>query len=113
MSSLQHKISHPCRSREQQYEKVESKNEDVQVDKQPMQEYFDLPPETSEQRLARRKAQLIAFYNYWDPDKGNIEDHVENLFQRHDFKFVARAVRTKYGLVPPGWDEELAYEEDF
>ena len=37
----------------------------------------------------------------------NIAEHVENLFARHDFSHVARAVKTKYGLLPPGplWEE--------
>src|SRR5262249_34342059 len=58
--------------------------------------------ETPEQMLARRKNQLVLFYQYWDPDRPNIKEHVETLFERHDFEHVARAVRTKFGLVPPG-----------
>ena len=67
--------------------------------------------ETPEERLNRRKMQLIAFYKYWDSEKEDIPGHVDNLFKRHDFIHVARAVRAKYGLVPPGWDEEIALEE--
>lgn len=27
---------------------------------------------------------------------------------KHDFKNIAKALKTKYGMLPPGWEEELA-----
>ena len=36
-----------------------------------------------------------------DPDKPDIPGHVEALFKRHNFEHVARAVKTKYGVLPP------------
>jgi len=75
--------------------------------------YYDEPItiESPEEKLARRKAQLVAFYSYWDPEKPEIEAHVENLFVRHDFRYIMRAVKTKYGVVPPGWEEEVEKED--
>ena len=66
-----------------------------------------IPTETDEEKRARRIKQLINFYEYWDADKPDIPGHTENLIKRHDFTYVARAVKTKYGLLPPGWEEEL------
>jgi hypothetical protein len=70
-----------------------------------------VPEETPDEKLTRRKAQLVAFYFYWDSEKPDIVGHVDNLFNRHDFKYIVRAVKTKYGLTPPGWEEELTSEE--
>jgi hypothetical protein len=64
--------------------------------------------ETPEEATERRKGQLVAFYNYWDPSKTDVQTHVSTLFDRHDFRFIARAVKQKYGLVPPGWDDEIS-----
>jgi len=66
--------------------------------------------ETSDEKRERRIRQLINFYEYWDADKDDIPGHVDHLFKRHDFTYIARAVKTKYGLVPPGWEEELEAE---
>lgn len=63
--------------------------------------------ETDEQKRSRHIKQLILFYEYWDADRHDIKGHVETLFERHDFTYVARAVRTKFGILPPGWDDEL------
>lgn len=67
--------------------------------------------ETEEEKLRRRKLQLIAFYSFWDPEKDDIEAHVNNLFNKHEFRVIVRAVRAKFSLVPPGWDEEVAAED--
>jgi len=75
------------------------------------QQYPFAPQETPEEKIARRKAQLIAFYAYWDADKADAESHVDHLFKRHDFRYIMRAVKTKYGVVPPGWEEEAEYDE--
>ena len=63
--------------------------------------------EPEEEKKDRRMKQLTQFYEYWDSDRHDIPGHVENLFNRHDFTYIARAVRTKFGLLPPGWEEEM------
>jgi len=55
----------------------------------------------------RRKQELVEFYEYWDPDRPDIRGHVENLFRRHEFKHIVRAVLAKYGILPFGWELEL------
>jgi len=64
-------------------------------------------PLSPEEIKERRLKQLISFYEYWEPSKADIAAHAENLLNRHDFEHVARAVKTKYGVLPPGWAEEL------
>ena len=69
----------------------------------PMHAPAQEPLETPEQRTARRKKQLVEFYEFWsDDDKADIPGKVDYLFQRHEFAHVARAVLSKYGVLPLG-----------
>lgn len=57
--------------------------------------------------LARRKKELIAFYKFNDPNRPDIEGHVETLFAKYTFENIARAIQSKYGMLPAGWADEL------
>lgn len=61
-------------------------------------------PLTPTQRNELRFRQLVAFYEFWEPEKPDIEEHSRNLLSRHDFDHVVRALKTKYGVCPPSWD---------
>ena len=54
----------------------------------------------------RHIQELIHFYQFYDPDRQNIESHVIDLFNKNKFKYIARAVLLKYGVLPSGWSEE-------
>jgi hypothetical protein len=74
---------------------------EIEAQYQPPQPPAPPAPLTPEQITQRRKEQLIEFYKYFDSEKPDIEEHVNNLFDRHNFEHIARAVKTKYGLLPP------------
>ncbi|KAH9255248.1 hypothetical protein BASA81_006688 [Batrachochytrium salamandrivorans] len=61
-------------------------------------------PLTPEQTYELRFQQLVAFYQFWEPEKPDIEEHSRNLLTKHDFDHVVRALKTKYGVCPPSWD---------
>jgi hypothetical protein len=63
--------------------------------------------ETDDEKSFRRTRQLVQFYEYWDADRPDIQGHVENMFKRHNFTNISRAVMTKFGVLPPGWEDEL------
>lgn len=56
---------------------------------------------------ARRKQELRLFYMFWEPERPDIDQHVDDLFARHEFRHIARALKTKFGVLPPGWEDEL------
>ena len=65
-------------------------------------------PELSPEQLKEmRKRQLVEFYHFWDDSKPDIPGHVEHLFEIHEFEHIVRAILTKFGVVPPGWEEAL------
>ncbi|KAH9245156.1 hypothetical protein BASA81_017378 [Batrachochytrium salamandrivorans] len=61
-------------------------------------------PLTPEQKYEMRFQQLVAFYQFWEPEKPDIEEHSRNLLTKHNFDHVVRALKTKYGVCPPSWD---------
>jgi hypothetical protein len=61
-------------------------------------------PLTAEEIFKLRLRQLVAFYNFWEPEKQEVEAHARNLLEKHDFDHVVRALKTKYGVCPPNWD---------
>jgi len=66
--------------------------------------------ESEEEKRQRRIRQLTSFYEYWDPENEDIAGRAERLFNQYGFTYIARAVQTKYGILPPGWEGELAAE---
>lgn len=63
---------------------------------------------SEEEIKQKRIEELVEFYEYWDRDKPDIRRHVENLFDRHDIEHIARAVKTKYGLLPVSWENDIS-----
>jgi len=53
--------------------------------------------------LTIRKGQLCDFYLFHDPTRENIPEHVDKLFDKYSFENILAAVRSKYGVAPPGW----------
>ncbi|KAH9245157.1 hypothetical protein BASA81_017379 [Batrachochytrium salamandrivorans] len=51
-------------------------------------------PLTPEQKYEMRFQQLVAFYQFWEPEKPDIEEHSRNLLTKHDFDHVVRALKT-------------------
>ena len=39
-------------------------------------------------------------------------EHVDTLFERNKFEHVARALLSKYGILPPGWEKERDEERE-
>jgi hypothetical protein len=56
--------------------------------------------------MQRRKAQLLEFYADHDQSKSNTA-HVDNLIQNFKFVDLVRALKKKFGEVPPGWEMSL------
>ena len=56
----------------------------------------------------RHVQELISFYEYYDPGRENIEALVISLFEKYNFRGLARALLRKYGVLPAGW--ELEYD---
>ena len=54
----------------------------------------------------RHMQELIHFYQVYDPDRPNVEEHVRELFDKYRFKGIARAILRKYGVLPSGWASE-------
>jgi hypothetical protein len=70
-----------------------------------------LPAESSFRRVQdpdaeRHMQELVEFYLYHDPDKPDIQGHVRGLFEKYNFKGIARAILRKYGVLPTGWSSE-------
>ena len=55
--------------------------------------------------LDLRKHQLVDFYAFHDPSREDIEGHVDNLFAKYNFQNLSSAVKNKYGVLPPGWEQ--------
>lgn len=36
------------------------------------------------------------------------QEQQNRLMTKYDFKSIAKALKSKYGMLPPGWDEELS-----
>lgn len=51
-----------------------------------------------------RFAQLVAFYQYWEPEKEDIENHARTLLEKHSLDHLIRALNTKFGVCPPSWE---------
>jgi hypothetical protein len=54
----------------------------------------------------RHIQELIQFYQYYDPERPDIEAHVLSLFEKYNFRGIARALLRKYSVLPSGWDQE-------
>lgn len=79
-------------------------------DQQPQQQLTSTQSsieETEDEKFQRRRKQLIDFYEYHDPDRDDIVEHADKLMNKYDFKAVAKALKSKYGMLPPGWEDEL------
>jgi hypothetical protein len=50
-----------------------------------------------------RKGELVDFYSYHTPDRANIEEHVDGLFDKYSWEGIKEALMTKYGVLPSGW----------
>lgn len=73
--------------------------------KQQNEEYVvNATPLSSAQTYELRLEQLIAFYQYWEPEKPDVENHANNLLKKHEFEHVVRALKSKYGVCPPMWE---------
>ncbi|KAH9246608.1 hypothetical protein BASA81_015875 [Batrachochytrium salamandrivorans] len=59
-----------------------------------MQFVVNATPLTPEQKYEMRFQQLVAFYQFWEPEKPDIEEHSRNLLTKHDFDHVVRALKT-------------------
>lgn len=63
----------------------------------------------SPENRERHIGELIAFYNYYEPqiNGGDVAGHVTRLFDKYRFMGLAAGVRNKYGVLPHGWDDEV------
>jgi len=53
--------------------------------------------------LILRKGELVDFYAFHDPNRPDIEGHVDRLFDKYSLDNIKGALMTKYGVCPPGW----------
>lgn len=53
--------------------------------------------------LIMRKGELVDFYSYHTPERQNLDQHVDTLFEKYSWEGIKEALLNKYGCMPPGW----------